>query len=330
MEEFDNDHDELNHLMKKPARPDMAMGKIRPLSDKYCGEEDCAEEEVEIGNQSQWTTADNAIFCPISATIGKLPPGVYEIDTNPAIGLFFSRMEVDLDGLIRFPDSNSDKVIEEVQKFWARKEVFISHNIHYKRGIILWGPPGSGKSCTVQFIMKDVVDKGGIVVKFTHPIIFNKGMRVLRRIEPETPVIVIMEDMDGILEMYNESDVLQILDGIDQIQNVVFLATTNYPQCLGARIINRPSRFDKRFKIGHPNAECRRVYFEHIMQEEDEDKIDLDKWVMDTEDFSIAHLKELYVAVIILDDSYGEAIKTLRDMKEDISSDDDKDKVGFI
>jgi len=326
----EEDYVELNEILSHgpPASQKMKSGRVYGGEPDMCDDED--EEEREMGNQCQWTTADGHLYAPISATVKTLPPAVYEIDANPAIGLYFSRISVNLDGLIRFPDSNSDKVIDEVQKFWARKDVFLSHNINYKRGIILWGPPGSGKSCTVQFIMKDVVDKGGIVIKFTHPTLFNKGVRVLRRIEPETPIVVIMEDMDGILEQYNESDVLQILDGIDQIENVVYLATTNYPQCLGPRIINRPSRFDKRFKIGHPNPECRRVYFEHIITKEDRENIDLDKWVEDTEEFSIAHLKELYVAVVILDDKYEDAIRTLTDMKEDISSDEERARLGFV
>ncbi len=59
-------------------------------------------------------------------------------------------------------------------------------------------------------------------------------------------------------------------------------------------------------------------------------KIDIKKWVKDTEDFSIAHLKELFVAVIILGDDYAEALENLNCMKENISSKEDIDKMmGF-
>ncbi len=450
----------------------------------------------------------------------------------------------------------------------------------------------SGKSCTIQIIMKDVVERHGIVVKFTHPTLFNEGMRKLREIEPTTPVVVLMEDIDSILENFNESEVLNILDGINQIEKAVFLAcpspdhlilktdltwvradslvpgdeliafdeegdrrfktakvnscplvdrpcfrvtsttgdsfvvsekhpflvkmgnrphewravedlrpgnrivsigkpwstdesreagymagqydgegtinftyktnatsagfrvnwvqasgpvadnmerllrdrgfeptvyknqpagtgrfgpykektsinvlggrweslrllgsirphrllahhnlreawegarlhtteyvvvsnveaigvapvvaldttsktfigegmlqhnTTNYPENLGARIVNRPSRFDKRFQIGHPDAESRKLYFRHIIGEAKILKlnIDLNKWVADTEDFSIAHLKELFTAVVILGDDYDEAVDTLREMKEEhISSNDDERRkpMGF-
>jgi SpoVK/Ycf46/Vps4 family AAA+-type ATPase len=125
---------------------------------------------------------------------------------------------------------------------------------------------------------------------------------------------------------------LNILDGVDQVDKVVFLATTNYPEVLGARILNRPSRFDKRFKIGHPNAESRKLYFKHLIGGEEKTKglnIDLKRWVTDTDGFSIAHLKELFVAVCILGDEYAKAIETLSSMKEQITSDDEFEKPGL-
>jgi SpoVK/Ycf46/Vps4 family AAA+-type ATPase len=143
-----------------------------------------------------------------------------------------------------------------------------------------------------------------------------------------------MEDIDSILEQFNESEVLNILDGINQIEKAVFLATTNYPERLGARIINRPSRFDKRFFIGHPDEESRKLYFRHIIGDDKikQLSIDLDRWVADTDEFSIAHLKELFTAVVILGDDYDEAVETLKTMKEEyITSDNDerRNPMGF-
>ena len=60
--------------------------------------------------------------------------------------------------------------------------------------------------------------------------------------------------------------------------------------------------------------------------------VDINKWVEDTDNFSLAHLKELFVAVIILGDKYDDAIDTLTNMREEnLSSDDDdtKPKMGF-
>jgi SpoVK/Ycf46/Vps4 family AAA+-type ATPase len=120
----------------------------------------------------------------------------------------------------------------------------------------------------------------------------------------------------------------------------VFLATTNYPADLGERIMNRPSRFDKRFKIGFPTAEARQLYFEYLIQNNEKDdesvpdsvkdmKIDIKQWVKDTKGFSVSHLKELFIAVVILGDSYEEAVETLQTMM-DVGSNVEKEESGGV
>lgn len=331
------DSQELNEILKNAPEP--GVNYPQDVEDCCTSSEPCPTvvsgyRGETMGGYCQWSTSDGKRFIPSSKTAKKLTPGVYDIQTSQTIGIYFEQIPVLTTGLIRFPETNSDKVVSEIQKFWKKEAIFREYNLTYKRGIILWGPPGSGKSCTIQLIMRDVVDRGGVVLKFTHPSLFIEGIRKFREIQPDTPVVVLMEDIDAILEMYSESEVLNILDGINQIEKVVFLATTNYPEKLGARIINRPSRFDKRFKIGHPNEESRRLYFEYIIGKEKVKvlKIDLDKWVEDTEEFSIAHMKELFTAVIILGDDYDEAIEALSLMKEeapDSSKDEARKSMGF-
>lgn len=340
---------ELNSLMsssrksmspKFAAKTSRGSGQSAPnhfimVSDDAGGDDEMNQQIAR--SYCQWTLHNGKIFVPSGRTKARLVPGVYEVNSNPQIGLYFEKIPVKTEGLLRFPDTNSDRVLDEINKFWTNEEVFSNYGLTYKRGIILWGPPGSGKSCTCQLIMADVVKRGGIVVIFEEPYLFINGMRTLRTIQPDTPVVVMMEDIDSIIENYHESEVLNILDGVNEVDKVVFLATTNYPDRLGPRIINRPSRFDKRFKIGFPSAESRKLYFEYVIGNSDVKRgrkeakrlgINLKRWVKDTVEMSIAHLKELFIAVVILGDPYEEAIQTLRSMKEEI---DDKEygKFGF-
>jgi SpoVK/Ycf46/Vps4 family AAA+-type ATPase len=280
------------------------------------------------GSPVQWATSNGSIFVPTSQTIPTLIPGFYEINSNPDIGIYFQKVPIKLDGILRFPDAVTDKVLKEIQAFWEKKAVFKKFNLLYKRGIILWGPQGSGKSTTLQLISKDVIEREGIVIKFDHPGLFSAGIRKLREIQPITPIVVLMEDIDAIIYNYNESSVINILDGVDKLENIVFVATTNYPEKLGDRIINRPSRFDKKHKVGFIGPEARKMYFEFLIGDTGVE-IDLEKWVHDTKDFSIAHLKELFSAVIILGDEYEDAIKTLQTMKKRKSSDDDDERLGM-
>lgn len=278
----------------------------------------------------QWSTPDKQVFQPVSTTCASLPPAYYEIRHAQMSGIYFARIPVLSEGLLRFPDSKSEKVLQEIEKFWDRESMFRKHGIAYKRGIILYGPPGGGKSCTIQLICEDVIARNGVVIKWNKPALISNGLRILREIQPKVPVVVLMEDMDSIMSDNSESDVLNILDGVDRVDKVVFLATTNYPERLGARVINRPSRFDKRIKIGNPSETARRMYLEHLFSKDGAESVDMDKWVKDTKDLSLAHLKELFVAVTIIGDSYRMALATLKSMRDHISSDHDEDtKAGF-
>ena len=283
------------------------------------------------GGLTQWTTSDNKRFFPASKTCKKMLPGLYDIKTCDA-GLYFELIPVITQNLLKFPQTNANLVCSEIQKFWEREKIFKKYNLPYKRGIIMWGPPGGGKSCAIQLIMQDIIERKGIAIKFTHPSLFTDGLRKFREIEPTTPIVVLMEDIDSIIQHFSESEVLNILDGVNQIDKAVFLATTNYPELLGKRITNRPSRFDKRFFIDYPNAESRELYIKHLIGEEEikKLKINVPKWVADSEHFSLAHIKELFTAVVILGDSYENAVDTLRKMKDEkiSSSDDDKECRG--
>ena len=280
----------------------------------------------------QYTSVNGVTFAPAHNTIGVLPPGVYEVISTQS-GICYEKIPVKTDDLIRFPETNSELVIGEIKNFWEREELFRKYKLMFQRGIILYGPAGSGKSSTIQIVVADVINRGGVVMKFCHPQLFREGIRTFRQIQPNTPLIVLMEDIDSILEQYCESEVLNILDGVDQVDKVVYLATTNYPENLGDRILNRPSRFDKRFKMGHPGAKSREIYFRHIIDDEAINKfnINLKKWVKDTDKMSVAHLKELFVNVCILGNDYNEAVELLRTMVEDRpnSSEDNGKTLGF-
>lgn len=277
----------------------------------------------------QWTTTDAKAFFPASRSVKELSPGLYEIRSTPSGVLYFDHVAVATENLLHFPDTASHAVVEEIQKFWDREEMFREHRLAFKRGMLLWGPPGSGKTCTIKLAIRDLIQRRGIVVKFCHPSIFAEGMRIFREIQPKTPVIVLMEDIDSILEHFCESDVINILDGVDMIEKVVFLATTNYPERLGARILNRPSRFDKRFKIGMPSAASRKIYLESLLKGKMRRDVNLERWVRDTDGFSIAHLKELFVAVCFLGDTYEAALRTLQEMSNQITSEHDGERMGL-
>lgn len=270
----------------------------------------------------RWLRTDPGIFSPTGEVTDEIPPGIYQLASGNG-GPFFVPVPVRQDELMRFEDSVITEVVAEITRFWQQEERFLEHDLVYKRGILLYGPPGSGKSCTVRLIAEDVVARDGLVLLFSGPQLLVAGFRHLRERQPDVPVVVVMEDLDQLLQTYNESATLNVLDGIEMFDRVVFLATTNYPEQMSPRVVNRPSRFDRRYRIGLPNPATRRAYLELLRGPGDE--FDVEAWVRDTHQLSLAHLKELFVSTVIMGGDYDTNRRLLASMGERITAADTDD-----
>jgi len=263
-------------------------------------------------NHSQWALGGNGRFMPVGATVTALPPGIYEPFAVPGMwGL--EQLSVASDGIHTLPDMATETVLTEVNKFWSSESKYRAHNLLYKRGIILTGPPGGGKTVCIKLLMNELVKRGGIVVIASQINLTIMCLKAVRRIETNRNLIVVLEDIDEIINHNGEAIVLSMLDGENNIDNILHLATTNYPDRLGARIINRPSRFDRRVIVGMPGAEARKVYIQKTTNNGVSDA-DIAQWVIDTDGMSVAHLRELVASVYCLEQPYNDVLVRLKAM----------------
>jgi ATP-dependent 26S proteasome regulatory subunit len=282
--------------------------------------EDYLDDE-ELAEAAMWAFADGTYYGS-PKVVAAIEPGIYNIVHDYNKGICFEPVTLKQEMLVRFSDYTTDEVIQEIHDFWGRRDLFRQYNITFKRGIFMYGPPGTGKSCTVQLVMENVVERGGIAVSsWPGSAKFVAGMKLLRKIQPEIPVVVVLEDLDSIMDRENDSDLLNILDGIEQVDNIVFLATTNHITKFQPRVINRPSRFDRKIEVGFPGATVREKYLQSLAGRNKDDEgnckkqINISKWVSDTEGFSIAHMKELFISTVILGVSYEASLKILKSMQ---------------
>ena len=276
------------------------------------------DNSVDVTNmaKSNWATADGNYWA-IGKTCKTVPCNLYEAAYSDNIGFYLKSLVNNMDDIIDLPDSESEKLIQEIQEFTTLKESFLTHGFLYKRGILLWGPPGSGKTVTIQQLVRLFTKTGdGIAVMCSSPSLLMGVLRDFRKVEPDRQVLVIIEDIDALIEMYRESEFLTMLDGEAQLQNVVYVATTNYPERLDNRFKDRPSRFDTIRKIGMPTDQARRTYLNVKLPNMPEEK--LMEYVEGSDGYSIAYLRELIVLTQCFNKPLPEALERLNTMRENM------------
>lgn len=257
-------------------------------------------------------------FKPVGEVVTEktIPSGVYKI-VRDISGILFEIHDVNTDEILRFEDVRYNKILKEIDNFWNLKEDFKKYGFSHKRGVLLYGDPGSGKSALLKLAMEDAVNSGHVVLitsKDPHSLV--EGLKSLREVESERKILVIMEDIDEIIR-YNEHAILELFDGDSQMDNVLFLATTNYIDRLPPRIL-RASRFDRKIQIGNPPADGRYAYLRTKLKEHvDGEKIhDL---VEKTKGFTFAQLKEFVVSCFCLKNDEDEVVERIKNNLEGYS-----------
>lgn len=311
----------------------------QPRRGDYLGETAAAPQPVavekssamfQIGAGTSWASAGDA-FWRIGESHPKLPPGVYRCEQSPNIGPYFLRVKNETDKLIVFPDSESTRILEEISRFQGMKEKFTEHGFLHKRGVMMWGPPGSGKTTTLQLLIDLIVKQhGGVALLIDRPHNAVACLQMLRAVEPDRQLLGVLEDLDALVERYGESEYLALLDGESQVDNVVYVATTNYPERLDARFVDRPSRFDTIRYIGMPSTEARAAYFDAKVG--DLGNEELDAYVTASDGYSVAHMREMIILTRCFGVSLAEAKARLdktRLIKPSSTQRPDGPKFGF-
>ena len=286
-----------------------SQGQIIVLSDDPIDNDERKEEKISV-----WLK-DKDIIKPSTniSLLQKIEPGIYTVDFSRDHGIYCKKMDVKSDELFVFSDSISEKLLKEINNFWEKSERYKQNNLVHKRGILLEGFPGTGKSSIISILCKEIISKGGVVFKIN-------GIRNLdtyfefirygfREIQPETPVVTILEDLDQYEEI--ESELLDFLDGKTHLDHHVVIATTNNTELIPDTFL-RPSRIDLKIEAPLPSEQTRREYFKFKNTPEDE----IENLVKQSEDFSLADLKELYVCIYLLDYTVEEAVGKITAPKE--------------
>ena len=194
------------------------------------------------------------------------------------------------------------EIQNDFAQFFCSREVYERHDIPWKRGVLFIGPPGNGKTHTVKALANQLAKACLYVKGFKSEYATDlENMRlVFKRARMTTPCLVILEDLDSMIDDKSRAFFLNELDGFETNTGVVVLATTNHPDRLDPAILNRPSRFDRKYYFDLP-AEAERCAYISAWNKELQSELRLSETagaevVGQTEGFSFAYMKELFLS----------------------------------
>ena len=257
----------------------------------------------------------NVYYITDSEKVAKLQAGCYVVELDQTNQVYLRKIEIESDHVITLPNLQLQSLLEESTKFWKEADKYEKYKLPHKRGFLLHGHPGSGKTTSVLKLSEYLVNQGGVVMFCNH---FDDLVRIqltkIREIEPDRPIAIILEQLETMLLDENgviNGQLLDFLDGIHGIEHVLFIATTSDLNLIPDSIKKRPSRFDLKIEINLPDAIDREHYLKKMIPSTEIKKIDLKVWVKDTKGYTISHLKELITSYFIYGYDYKQIINNI-------------------
>jgi len=287
----------------------------------------------------QWShNTSRDVYTGTHETVDQLPSGLYHFKTDNWGNPLANRKQQKDERLCEFRNGPAHEIVEEIRRFWSTGEHYKNLGVTHKRGVLLHGPPGCGKTGIVQLVIRDTIERKGVVTFISGVDHFRSCMPLLRQIEPGRPVLGVIEDIERICEYGEEEELLELMDGSTSMgHGILFLATTNNLDEVPKRIRCRPSRIDTLLEIGQPGKPQRQEYLEFVAGQSSFDvpAETLATWASQTEGFSLAALKELLISVVVFQKTSDEAIARIRELEgddfgEDETPDEPSDKARAL
>ncbi len=230
-------------------------------------------------------------------------PHLGHVGVGPVV--FHRRPELARDQLV-LPEAALELVERQVLGIARHRERLRASGQHVKRGLLLYGPPGNGKTLTVRYVVGQALDHTVMLLTGGSLQLIRPACALARML---SPAIVVLEDVDLVAEergMFGHMgnpvlfDLLNELDGVEGDADVAFILTSNRADLLEPALAARPGRVDLAVGIGVPTQDARRrllaLYADGLALRAE----DLDTVVARTEGVSAAFIKELVRKAAVL------------------------------
>lgn len=217
------------------------------------------------------------------------------------------------------PSTIKKEIRTLVENFLASESFHKQKKIPWKRGFLMHGEPGNGKTSIIRTIMANYDFKPVTIVAEAN----NEMVReAFSYAESQSPSLLYFEDLDSLLEKgIDIATFLDLLDGVSSKNGLLVVATANNIKKLQSNITNRPSRFDKKFLIPLPNQQMAVDYLKKWF----ENTVSLPKLnalakLAVTNRLSYAHLKEIYISSMYEAIAHNRKVPSIKDIDNALKS----------
>lgn len=162
-------------------------------------------------------------------------------------------------GSVILDDGIKDNIVKDVKDFLKSGKWYFDRGIPYRRGYLLYGPPGSGKTSFIQALAGEL-DYNICILNLSEANLTDDRLNHLMNHIPERSLLL-LEDIDAAFNKRTQTDeggfksgvtfsgLLNALDGVASSEETITFMTTNHPEKLDPAIL-RPGRVDYRTLIG--------------------------------------------------------------------------------
>lgn len=241
--------------------------------------------------------------------------------------LYRSIQSSTFDNLI-FEPKLIDEMRREFKAFLTMRGHYEALGLPWRRGALLIGPPGNGKTQCLRALARELALPTLYVQSLKAEYQREDAMiaSVFKRARQLQPCLLIFEDLDSLITPTNRSVFLNQMDGFERNVGLIVVGTTNHPERLDASMLDRPSRFDRKYHFPLPTAALRTRYVE-IWRGKLRGRVSISdatalRIVEDSDGFSFAYLQELFISALLriaedseldLDRSLSESLIVLRE-----------------
>jgi transitional endoplasmic reticulum ATPase len=199
-------------------------------------------------------------------------------------------------------EDTKERLRETIQWPLDYPDVFEQMDLDAAKGVLLYGPPGTGKTLMAKAVANEAQSN---FISVKGPELLNKyvgesekGVReVFEKARSNAPTVVFFDEIDSIAGERGQrmgdsgvgervvSQLLTELDGLEELEDVVVVATTNRPDLIDSALL-RPGRLDRHVHVPVPDEEARRAIFAvHTGRKPLADDVDLDELARRTDGY---------------------------------------------